>query len=147
MTTTNTYGDPSIVTSPFRGIIPTIVDTTSVSQKNRNYVYIVGRAKVNAATINGLPNSLFPALVPSAPFSTGSIGMSTDEYLYFHLVFEPMAANNTPPSTTVVPGPSKLAFISLQNINSNFTPIPFILNTSGNPVAPGNIQPFTLTPV
>jgi hypothetical protein len=143
MTTTNpTYGDPGIVGSWLRGIIPTIVDSSSSAEKNRNRVFIMGRSKVTANTVNNLQ----PPLVPSAPFAVNN-KMLDDQYIYFHLVFAPMAANNTPPSTNVIPGPSRLAFISLQNTGENFTPIPFILNTSGNPVNPGSIQPFTLSPV
>lgn len=148
MTTPFTYGDPSKTNSFLRGIIPTIVNNGSVSDKYRNRVYIVGRSKLTASVINSLPNLSYPGLVPASPFSTGVNGLGTDEYLYFHLVYEPMAASNAPPSSSVIPGPPRLAFISLYNVDENFTPIPFTLAISGTrPVTPGTIQPFTLKPV
>ncbi len=147
MSTSYSYGDPTNTGSPFRGIIPTIINSNAVAQRYRNQVYIVGRSKVNANVINSLPSTEQPALVPSSPFSTGNNGLASDMYIYFHLVYEAMAANNVPPSTTVTPGPPRLAFLSLENTGTNFTPIPFILATSGNPVTPGNIQPFTLSPI
>jgi len=142
MTTPPTYGNPGTVNSWMRGIIPTIVNSSS-SERNRNRVYIVGRCKINSQVVNNLQQPL----VPDSPFISNTNNLQNDQYIYFHLTYAPMAANNSPPSTNVIPGPPRLAFISLQNTGSNFSPIPFILNTSGNPVNPGAYQPFTLSPV
>jgi len=144
-TTPLVYGDPSLSGSWARGIIPTIVNSSSVAEKNRNQVFVVGRAKVNAAVLNNIQ----APLVADPPLDANDV--TTDQYIYFHLVYEPMASSLSPPSQTVVAGPKRLAFISQYILQSNtgpsFTPVPFILNTSGTPVAGGNAQAFTLAPI
>lgn len=139
------FGDPSIAASWVKGAIPTVVPGAIPDQKNRNQVYIVARSKVTASVVNGLTSPL----VPSPPLSTSAL--ATDQYIYFHLVYESLASNTDPSSITPIPGPNTLAFISQFILNAStvpsFTPVPFILNRSGAAVSGTNIQPFILSPV
>jgi hypothetical protein len=140
------YGDPTIVTSWVKGVIPTVVNPTDVNQANRNKVYIVGRSKINVAVLNAVA----PPLTKDQPINVQP--MATDQYIYFHLAYEPLAGSISPPGTNVTPGPNFLTmvprYITQPTLTTvSYPPVAFILNTSGTIVAPGAIQPISLTPV